>query len=232
MSAARGVGYHRVSIHAYAYLSDRYALLSSGASMGDKYGPTMGRRAYTKDELGRQRSRYRANDERISGDAAVHGVKRGTDYVVVPFDEIFDYLRAGKAEAGLIIHEGQLTYGGEGFKLRRSGGMVARGNRRLAAAGNAIRRDLGEKSSGRSRHPEEEHVVWSDHRADGLAYARRLGRGLRGRLDGSLNVCQRADATGERARAVREFLSRGACAAYSRPASGLLDSTRTLDSRI
>src|SRR3977135_4260465 len=102
-----------ISIHAYAYVSDQYALLPSGASMGDGYGPML----VAKQKL--------AKEEILSRKIAVPGTMtsavlalqlwlgksaRELDYLVVPFDQIFKAVRSGVAEAGLIIHEGQLTY--------------------------------------------------------------------------------------------------------------------------
>jgi len=223
-----------VSIHAYAYLSDRYALLSSGASMGDKYGPiVVGRRAYTKDEL--RKAKIAVPGELTSAFLAMQlymGGKAGEafDYVVVPFDEIFDYLRAGKAEAGLIIHEGQLTYGGEGFKLSVDLGEwwhAETGGLPLPLGGNAIRRDLGEKVIREVSDILRKSIKFGlDHRADGLAHARRLGRGLEGEDLGrfvGMYVNELTLDYGERGeRAVREFLSRGARA-------GLIPAVRHLE---
>src|SRR5690349_2240575 len=106
-----------VSIHAYAYVSDKYALLPSGASMGDGYGPMLvSKRKLTKEEVakakiavpGTMTSAFLALQLWLGKPA------KEFDYVVVPFDRIFETVRAGKAEVGLIIHEGQLTYQNEG----------------------------------------------------------------------------------------------------------------------
>src|SRR5689334_7391305 len=102
-----------ISLHAYAYVSDQYALLPSGASMGDGYGPMLvAKRPLTKSEVlkarlavpGRMTSAFLALQLWL-GKAA-----QELDYVVVPFDQIFNAVRTGQAEVGLIIHEGQLTY--------------------------------------------------------------------------------------------------------------------------
>jgi 1,4-dihydroxy-6-naphthoate synthase len=107
-----------ISIHAYAYVSDKYALLPSGASMGDGYGPMLvAKEKFSKAELARKKiavpgtmtSAFLALQLWLGKPA------KEIDYVVWPFDEIFKTVRSGKAEVGLIIHEGQLTYEKEGL---------------------------------------------------------------------------------------------------------------------
>src|SRR5690242_2686277 len=107
-----------ISIHAYAYVSDKYALLPSGASMGDGYGPML----VAKQKLSRE--------EILKKKIAVPGTMTSAflalqlwlgrpakdfNHVVVPFDQIFTAVRSGAADVGLIIHEGQLTYQNEGL---------------------------------------------------------------------------------------------------------------------
>ena len=109
-----------ISIHAYAYVSETYALLPSGASMGDGYGPMLvAKQAYTRDEVARKRiavpglmtSAFLALQLWLGRPASE------IDYIVVPFDEIFAAVKDGRADVGLIIHEGQLTYRNEGLHL-------------------------------------------------------------------------------------------------------------------
>ena len=109
-----------ISIHAYAYVSEQYALLPSGASMGDGYGPMLvAAQPFSRDEIARKRiavpgtmtSAFLALQLWLGQPA------REFDYVVVPFDQIFNAVRSGRAEVGLIIHEGQLTYRNEGLQL-------------------------------------------------------------------------------------------------------------------
>ncbi len=109
-----------VSIHAYAHICDQYALLPSGASMGDGYGPMLvAKQAFTKAEVARKRiavpgtmtSAFLALQLWLGQPA------NQLNSVVVPFDQIFQAVRSGAADVGLIIHEGQLTYRNEGLQV-------------------------------------------------------------------------------------------------------------------
>ena len=138
-----------VSIHAYAYLTDRYALMPCGASMGDGYGPML----VTKEEVPSEPDAIRAwlrtktlavPGLRTSAYLALSLFAGELNATVVPFDQIFDFLKAGRAEAGLIIHEGQLTYLDEGFRLVLDLGSwwKARTGLPLPLGGNVIRKDI------------------------------------------------------------------------------------------
>src|SRR5258708_3114179 len=105
-----------ISIHAYAYVSDQYALLPSGASMGDGYGPMLvAKEQFQKEEIARKKiavpgtmtSAFLALQLWLGKPA------KEFNYMVVPFDQIFHAIRSGAADVGLIIHEGQLTYQNE-----------------------------------------------------------------------------------------------------------------------
>jgi 1,4-dihydroxy-6-naphthoate synthase len=109
-----------VSIHAYAYVSDKYALLPSGASMGDGYGPMLvAKKKLTRDEVagakiavpGTMTSAFLALQLWLGLPA------KQFNYFVVPFDQIFQAVHSGQADVGLIIHEGQLTYQNEGLQV-------------------------------------------------------------------------------------------------------------------
>nr|MCU0234587.1 hypothetical protein [Thermoanaerobaculales bacterium] len=103
-----------VSIHAYAHLDERYALLGSGASMGDGYGPVLvAREARAAERLGELRI---AVPGRLTSAAlALQLWRPGLSTVTLPFDRIMPAVRAGEVDAGLVIHEGQLTWEDEGF---------------------------------------------------------------------------------------------------------------------
>src|ERR1051325_4597126 len=107
-----------ISIHAYAYVCDQYALLPSGASMGDGYGPML----VAKQKLSREeilRKKIAVPGTMTSAFLALQlwlgKSAKEFNYVVVPFDQIFQTVRSGAADVGLIIHEGQLTYQNEGL---------------------------------------------------------------------------------------------------------------------
>ncbi|HEY6152152.1 MAG TPA: MqnA/MqnD/SBP family protein [Candidatus Udaeobacter sp.] len=153
-----------ISIHAYAYVTDKYALLPCGASMGDGYGPLVIRKRPTPNsesvrERGAQRSTSNQEaDARASlrnTTIAVPGTMTSAflalqlflgefNFIVVPFDNIFDAVENGRADAGLIIHEGQLTYARSGFEKivdlgdwwKRKTGLP------LPLGGNVVRKDI------------------------------------------------------------------------------------------
>ncbi len=109
-----------ISIHAYAYVSGTYALLPSGASMGDGYGPMLvAKQPFTREEVARKRIAIPGLMTSAFLALQLWLGKRASefDFIVVPFDEIFTAVKDGRAEVGLIIHEGQLTYRNEGLHL-------------------------------------------------------------------------------------------------------------------
>src|SRR6059058_1612668 len=110
-----------VSMHAYAHLADRYALLSHGASIGDRYGPRIVARtprpADPRAALAAPGAVVAVPGELTTAFLTLQLYQPAARHVVVPFDEIEDYVLTGRAEAGLLIHEGQLTYGDRGLHL-------------------------------------------------------------------------------------------------------------------
>jgi len=145
-----------VSIHAYAYISDRYALLPCGASMGDGYGPVLVQQRRTSNIEHRIRHEDVDLATRLHGCViAVPGRKTSAflalqlllgnfDFIVVPFDQIFDTVKDGHADLGLIIHEGQLTFVQAGFeKIVDLGEWWKRETRLpLPLGGNVVRKDI------------------------------------------------------------------------------------------
>jgi 1,4-dihydroxy-6-naphthoate synthase len=109
-----------ISIHAYAYVSDKYALLPSGASMGDGYGPMLVAKApLSKSEVAKKKIAVPGTmtSAFLALQLWLNKPAKEFDYVVVPFDRIFQTVRSGAADVGLIIHEGQLTYRNEGLQV-------------------------------------------------------------------------------------------------------------------
>lgn len=132
-----------VSIHAYAYITDKYALLPCGASMGDGYGPIVIKQTTAKD-VDLRKCLIAVPGTMTSAFLALKLYLGDYKHVVIPFDQIFDAVSGGKADAGLIIHEGQLTYAKSGFeKVIDLGEWWKRENDLpLPLGGNVIRKDI------------------------------------------------------------------------------------------
>ena len=170
-----------VSFHAYAHLADTYALLPHGASMGDKYGPIVVAR-HDSGPSAVKGSRIAIPGTLTTAYLALRIYEPEFEYVVVPFDEIQRAVLDGKAEAGLLIHEGQLTYQDEGLKkivdlgewwADRTGGLP------LPLGGNVIRRDLGPAMVETVSRLLHESIAYAlSHRQEALDYALQFGRGL------------------------------------------------------
>jgi 1,4-dihydroxy-6-naphthoate synthase len=169
-----------VSFHAYAYLSDRYALLPHGASMGDGYGPMIV--APQPMPLDSLRGKRIAVPGKLTTAVLALGLWRpGLEQVVVPFDQIPDAVLAGRVDAGLIIHEGQVTYRSLGLhKIIDLGEWwTAETGLPLPLGGNVIRKDLGPELMRRVSRVLRESIQYGlAHRADALAHAMQYGRDL------------------------------------------------------
>jgi 1,4-dihydroxy-6-naphthoate synthase len=184
-----------VSFHAYAHLVDTYALLPHGASMGDNYGPILVAPAFAAGESsGGSREAGAPPISSIKGRRiAIPGLlttaylalqlyEKEFEHVVVPFDRIEQFVLDGKADAGLLIHEGQLTYGDNGLRkivdlgewwAERTGGLP------LPLGGNIIRRDLGPDMIRKVSKLLHESIAYAlSHRKDAVDYAQQFGRGL------------------------------------------------------
>ena len=208
-----------ISIHAYAYVLRDYALLRSGASMGDNYGPMLvGKRLFTRDEL--PACKIAVPGLMTSAFLALQlflGLpKEKLNYIVVPFDQIFDALARGDADVCLIIHEGQLTYAGEGLVLSADLGQwwfVETGGLPLPLGGNAVKKSLGKNIIAELSDLLHASIKYGlDHRAAGVAHALPLGRGLDSKLADQFIGMYVNDLTldyGTRGKkGVREFLDR------------------------
>jgi 1,4-dihydroxy-6-naphthoate synthase len=170
-----------VSFHAYAHLVDRYALLPHGASMGDKYGPIL----VAKQPLhGRSLAGVKVGVPGLLTSAylTLQMYDNAFGVEVMPFDEIQQAVVDGRIDAGLLIHEGQLTYRTDGLHkvvdlgewwFERTGGLP------LPLGGNVIRRDLGPemiRTVSTMLHESIAHAL--SHRTAAVEYARQFGRGL------------------------------------------------------
>jgi 5,8-dihydroxy-2-naphthoate synthase len=169
-----------VSIHAYAYLADRYALLSSGSSMGDQYGP----RLVARSALGRgdlKGSTVAVPGEWTTAFLALKLYEPEVEHVVVPFDEIMGFVARGEADVGLLIHEGQLTHESEGFTLIEDLGewWYTETDLPLPLGGNVVRRNLGEETVREVARLIKASIQYAlDHREEALAYALGYARDL------------------------------------------------------
>ncbi len=175
-----------VSFHAYAHLTDRYILLPHGASMGDRYGPVV----VARKDGPRQLAGIRVGvpGELTTSVLALRLFDPTVSYTVMPFDTIQQAVHAGEIQAGLLIHEGQVTYAEEGLTkivdlgewwADRTGGLP------LPLGGNVIRRDLGPATiSTLSRLVHDSIAYGLDHREAAVTHAMQFGRGLdRARTD-------------------------------------------------
>jgi 1,4-dihydroxy-6-naphthoate synthase len=173
-----------LSIHAYAHLADRYRLMPSGASFGDGYGPVV---------VAREKLAARDLDGRrvaIPGELTTAALalglwarQQGIELVteVVPFDRILDVVAAGEHDAGVVIHEGQLTYGDQGLAAVVDLGAWWKDDTGLplALGGNGIRRDIPEDLQRRLCRLLTESIEYAlDHRQEALDYALTYARGL------------------------------------------------------
>ncbi len=169
-----------ISFHAYPYVQDNYTLMGCGGSVGEGYGPmVVSSRALTPEDLGR--IKVAVPGELTTAFLALKAFNPAIQTETVPFDQIIPSILAGKHEAGLIIHEGQLTYSSSGLNKvidlgvwwRETTGLV------LPLGGNAIRRSLGaekHKIISKALRDSIQHAL--DHREQALEYAMQFARDL------------------------------------------------------
>ncbi|MDZ4742769.1 MAG: MqnA/MqnD/SBP family protein [Verrucomicrobiota bacterium] len=193
-----------VSIHAYSFMQDKYALLPCGASMGDQYGPMLVEKTGTGTKQFAPGDTTSIRDSLKGKTIAVPGLMTSAflslqifwgskllpgnngagapEIVIVPFDEIFNALKDGKADVGLLIHEGQLTYAAEGFDLivdlgvwwfDKTGGLP------LPLGGNVIHKRFTPEERRQLNLILKESIQYSlDHRAPAVTHSMQYGRGL------------------------------------------------------
>ena len=169
-----------ISFHAYAYVADKYALMPCGGSIGDGYGPLLvARERLAAGALAGKR--VAVPGTLTSAFLALKLFAPDVETHVVPFDRILEEVQAGRADVGLIIHEGQLTYGGHGLhKLVDLGAWWKQETGLpLPLGGNAVRRDLGPELMARLTRLVRETVRHSlAHRPQALEYAMSFARGM------------------------------------------------------
>jgi len=169
-----------ISFHAYPYIQSHYALLPSGGSVGEGYGPMIvAPRAFSIDEI--KRKRIAVPGRMTTAYLVLQLFAPGIATEVVPFDRIIPEVLEGKHEAGLIIHEGQLTYDKSGLHRivdlgrwwQRVTGLP------LPLGGNAIRRSLGPQLVSQVASALRQSIQYAlDHREEALAYAMQFARDL------------------------------------------------------
>jgi len=171
-----------VSFHAYAYLADRYLLLPHGASFGDGYGPVVvAREPLAHDRIASGAVEVASPGARTTAHLALSLWAPGAATALLPFDTILPAVREGRMEAGVLIHEGQLTFAGEGLTevvdlgrwWKEETGLP------LPLGGNVVRRDLGPERIGRISRALSRSIEYGlAHRDDALSHALRYARGL------------------------------------------------------
>jgi 1,4-dihydroxy-6-naphthoate synthase len=208
-----------ISIHAYAYVSGQYALLPSGASMGDGYGPMLvAKREFNKEEIAQKKiavpgtltSAFLALQLWLGKSA------NALNFVVVPFDQIFQAVRVGQADVGLIIHEGQLTYRNEGLVCCEDlGDWWSRENEGLPLplGGNVMHKKFDPGVRKTVSDILTASIRYSlDHRAEAvqhaLPYARDMGRELADRFVGMYVNHWTLDYGEQGRESIRRFLGR------------------------
>lgn len=169
-----------VSFHAYAYLADKYALLSSGASMGRNYGPiVVARKALSVEQL--SGINIAVPGTLTTAFLALRLLEPNITFTVVDFDQILEEVHKGAYEAGLLIHEGQLTYRELGLQKVVDLGewWQERTGLPLPLGGNVIRRDLGRDLMERVSRDIRRSIQYAmDHRDEAMEYAAQFARGL------------------------------------------------------
>lgn len=204
-----------ISFHAYAYVSDKYALLPHGASIGDNYGPiVVSKEPRDASEIGSMK--IAVPGEMTSAYLALRIYNKDFQHVVVPFDEIIETVQSGIVDAGLLIHEGQLFYNQMGLNkvLDLGEWWFDKTTLPLPMGGNVIRRDLGKDLMTRvSKHLHESIQYSMDNREDALAYAMQFARDMQPELADRFVAMWVNDLTldyGDRGReAVKRLLAEG-----------------------
>jgi 1,4-dihydroxy-6-naphthoate synthase len=169
-----------ISFHAYAYIADRYILLPSGASMGDRYGPlVVAGEPWNQDDL--RNKKIAVPGAMTTAYLTLKLFQPEFEAVIIPFDRIMDAVQNKTVDAGLLIHEGQLTYQSRqlhkivdlGEWWHQNSGLP------LPLGGNVVKRDLGKENIREISRLLKESIQYAlDHRDDALKYAMQFARDL------------------------------------------------------
>jgi 1,4-dihydroxy-6-naphthoate synthase len=169
-----------VSYHAYPYIADRYAIMSSGSSVGDGYGPmVVSMRPFPQDDL--KGKKIAIPGTMTTAYLTLKLFQPDFEHVVTPFDQIIDAVKQHEVDAGLIIHEGQLTYGAGGLHCIIDLGKWFKSTYRLPLplGANAIRRDLSPQLQAECGRLMRESIQYAlDHKEEALNYAMQFARDL------------------------------------------------------
>ena len=169
-----------ISFHAYPYMQDRYAIMACGGSMGEGYGPMIvAMRKYSPEEI--RKLRIAIPGTLTTAYLALRLYYPEIETVVVPFDQIIPAVVAGEYDAGLLIHEGQLTYAADGLQKILDLGQWWKNETGLPLplGGNAIKRSLGQKAMLATTHALRDSIQHAlDHREEALEYAMQFARDL------------------------------------------------------
>ncbi len=169
-----------ISYHAYPYVADKYVLMASGSSVGDGYGPILAAiHPLTAGEL--KGKRIAIPGKMTTAALALRIFVEDFEEVVVPFDKILDFVKAGRADAGLVIHEGQLTYSKSGFHnvLDLGKWWKEKFDLPLPLGANAIRRNLAPQVKTEACRMMSESIRYAmEHQEEALGYALQFARDM------------------------------------------------------
>ncbi|MFH0992283.1 MAG: MqnA/MqnD/SBP family protein [bacterium] len=170
-----------ISAHAYAYVSDKYWIMATGASMGEGYGPVIvSKRFSTLDEL---RGKTVATPGKLTTASLLFKIfTDGINNVDIPFDQIMERVESGEFDAGLLIHEGQITYRDQGFQKILDFGELWKeryNNLPLPLGLDVVRKDLGEDLARKLSHALKQSIHFGyTHQKEAIPYALQYGRGI------------------------------------------------------
>ncbi|MBI3788146.1 MAG: ABC transporter substrate-binding protein [Ignavibacteriales bacterium] len=174
-----------ISAHAFAYVADKYWIMATGASMGEGYGPVIVSKKYRSlNEL--QGKTVATPGKMTTATLLLKIFAEGLNNVDIPFDQIMERVNSGEFDAGLLIHEGQITYKDQGFnKIVDFGELWARMYDKLPLplGLDVVRKDLGEETARRLSQGLRQSIHYGyTHQADAIPYALQYGRGINKQL--------------------------------------------------